>query len=166
MDEIDKRIVRDCIDVGFDIANIRTRKIDDKSDSGDKYKKTISYMEEAIRIRQDLILMLHSKSISVVRVVDYITKHLGYNETTILLSASSIAREYNDDRSNIHKAIKELVTLDIIRKISDYIPNSSLPKYTYSVNFNYICNGSIHEIKKELLKQRKKLNLNGDGSKS
>lgn len=155
MEDIDKRIIKDCIDVGYDISNIKTTKVNDKDDNSVQYKKTISYMNELNRVRRGLILLIHGKSVQVARVIDYIERNLGYNETNIILSPSAIAREYNDDRSNIGKAIKELVNMDIIRKIDKYVPNSILPKNTYAVNFNYIYNGNIHEIKKEILKQRK-----------
>ena len=155
MEDIDKRIINDCIDVGYDLRNIRTTKVEDKDDNSVHYKKTISYMNELNKVRRGLILLIHGKSVQVARVIDYIERNLGYNETNIILSPSVIAREYNDDRSNIGKAIKELVDMNIIRKIDKYVPNSILPKNTYAVNFNYIHNGNIHEIKKEILKQRK-----------
>lgn len=155
MEDIDKRIIKDCIDVGFDISEIKSKQIDDKDDDSKRYKKTISYMTEVSKIRHGLILLIHKKSIQVARVIDYIERNLGYNETNIVLSPSKIARVYNDDRSNIGKAIKELESMDIIRKIDDYIPNNILPKNTYAVNFNYIHNGNIHEIKKNIENQRK-----------
>lgn len=157
MEDIDKRIIKDCIDVGFDIDDIRTKPINDKDDNAVSYKKTISYMNELNKIRKGLILLIHGKSVQVARVIDYIERNLGYNETNIILSPSKIAKFYNDDRSNIGKAIKELTEMGIIRKISDCIPNNILPKNTYAVNFNYICNGNLHEIKKEILKQRNKV---------
>lgn len=155
MEDIDKRIIKDCIDVGYDIDEIKSKQIKDIDDNSVQYKKTISYMNELNKVRRGLILLIHGKSVQVARVVDYIERNLGYNETNIILSPSTIAREYNDDRSNIGKAIKELVKMNIIRKVDDYIPNNVLPKNTYAVNFNYIHNGNIHEIKKEILKQRK-----------
>lgn len=157
MEDIDKRIIKDCIDVGFDIDDIRTKPINDKDDNAVSYKKTISYMNELNKVRKGLILLIHGKSVQVARVIDYIERNLGYNETNIILSPSKIAKFYNDDRSNISKAIKELTEMGIIRKISDCIPNNVLPKNTYAVNFNYICNGNLHEIKKEILKQRNKV---------
>lgn len=158
--KIDKRIIKDCIDVGFDIDDIKTIQIEDKDDNSIPYKKTISYMNEQNRVRKGLILLIHGKSVQVARVIDYIERNLGYNDTNIILSPSTIAREYNDDRSNIGKAIKELVNMRIIRKISDYVPNNILPKNTYAVNFNYICNGNINEIKNEIKKQRNNKNNN------
>lgn len=154
MERYDKRIIKECIDVGFDIKHIKSTVITDTDDDNKSYKKTISYMENASRIQHGLILLLHGKSKQVARVVDYIQKNLAYNDTNIVLNPSEIARCYNDDRSNIAKAIKELITMDIIRKISDYIPNNNLPKNTYGVNFNYICNGNIHTIKKLINNQR------------
>lgn len=154
MDDIDKRIIKDCIDVGFDTGEVKTTTVKDKDDNSVQYKKTISYMPELNKVRRGLILLIHDKSKQVARVIDYIERNLRYNETSIILSASTIARFYGDDRSNIRKAIKELEKMDIIRKIDKYIPNNILPKNTYAVNFNYICNGNIHEIKREILKQR------------
>lgn len=166
MEDINKRIIRNCIDVGFNITDIKQSKIKDKDDNNNFYQKTISYMNTLNRTKKGLILLIHKRSIHVARVIDYIENHLGYNDTNIILNAAKIARVYEDDRSNIAKAIKELVELDIIRKISDYIPNSILPKSTYAVNFNYICNGNIHEIRKELLNQRNNIKVENDGSKS
>lgn len=158
MDNINNLIIKDCIDVGFTVENIKSKTIDDKSDSGSKYRKTISYMDNTTRISKNLVLLIHDKSKSVARIVDYIINNLGYNETNIILRPSIIANIYKDDIANISRGIKELTKLDIIRKISDIIPNDILPKNTYAVNFNYICNGNIHEIKQELLKQRNKIN--------
>lgn len=157
MDILDKIIIKDCIDVGFNIKNIKTKSIDDKDDSGHLYKKTINYMDDTLRINKGLERMLWGKGQDVRKVLDYIYNHLGYNEINIILNSNHIANAYEKtDASNIRKAIKTLVSMDIIRKISDYHPNNILPKNTYSVNFNYICNGNIKEIKEEILKQRKK----------
>lgn len=156
MKTINKRLIKDCIDVGFDTSNIKTAKTHDVDDNNVEYHKTISYMSEITKTKKGLILLIHGKSVQVARVIDYIEHNLEYNDTNIILSPTVIAKSYNDDRSNIAKAIKELVNLDIIRKVSYYIPNSILPKNTYAVNFNYICNGNIHEIKKEINNQRNK----------
>lgn len=159
MKDVDRRIIKDCIDVGFDLSGNEDTTIDDKSDKGQYYRKSISYMPDTIKIKKGIILKLREKSIQVSRVFDYITNHLRYNDNNIILNASTIAREYNDDRSNIHKAIKELVNMDIIRKVSDYIPNNTLPKNTYEINFNYICNGNIKYIKELITNQRKHGNI-------
>lgn len=159
MKDIDKRIIKDCIDVGFDISGIKDTTIKDKSDKGDIYHKSISYMPDTIKIGIGIILKLREKSIQVSRVFDYITRHLKYNSTNIILSASTIAREYDDDRSNIHKAIKELENMDVIRKVSKFVPNNTLPKNTYEVNFNYICNGDCKFIKQLIINQRKHGNI-------
>ena len=161
MEILDRVIIKDCIDVGFDIGSIKSRPILDIDDIGNIYHKTINYMDDTLKINKYLERMLWDKGQDVRKILDYIYTHLGYNEINIILNCNYIASLYEKTyATNLRKAIKTLCSLNVIRKISDYHPNSILPKNTYSVNFNYICNGNIKEIKSEIEKQRKKQIIN------
>lgn len=126
----------------------------DKSDDNKCYNKTIRYMNNHILLGIDLIKILSVENRYVGFVVSYISDNIKYGTNHIELNSTTIANCYRSDRSNIYKAIKRLVELNVIRKLNDYIPNKMLPKNTYIVNHNYLYKGNMNKLHKELLEQR------------
>lgn len=158
-DKLLREAARDSIDYGYSL-NIRGLRIKDEADNGDKYNKTIYYMEEKILIDNKLITILSEESKFVGIVVRYIVDNIPYNVNHISLSGADIARTYKVDKGNICKAIKRLVELDVIGRYHDKYDNPYLPKNTYIINHNYLYRGNIRKLRKDILEQRTNIQNN------
>lgn len=154
MDEVINKLAKNSIDYDYPLK-LKGLRIKDESDEGKVYDKTIYYMEDKILIDNSLITILSEESKFVGIVVRYIVDNIPYNVNHISLSAATIAKEYSSDKSNISKAIKRLVELDVIGRLYDKIPNTILPKNTYIINHNYLYRGSIRKLRKDILEQRR-----------
>lgn len=115
-------------------------------------------MEDKVLIDNSLVTILSEESKYVGIVVRYIVDNIPYNVNHLSLNASVIAKKYEIDKSNISKAIKRLVELNVIGRLCDKIPNDMLPKNTYVINHNYLYRGSIGKLRKDILEQRNKEN--------
>lgn len=151
------RLSKDSIDYDYPLS-VKGLKIKDEDDSGTKYNKTIYYMEDKVLIDNSLITILSEESKYVGMVVRYIADNIHYNVNHLSLNATIIAKQNDTDKSNISKAIKRLVELDVIGKLYDKIPNNMLPKNTYVINHNYFYRGSIRKLRKDILEQRNNMN--------
>ena len=160
-DKILNKVAKDSIDYGYNL-NIRGLKIKDEADNGDKYSKTIYYMEDKILIDNTLVTILSEESKYVGIVVRYIVDNIPYNVNHITLSSVDIAKIYNVDKGNISRAIKRLNELNVIGRLYDKIPNPYLPKNTYVIKHNYLYRGSIRKLRKDILEQRQKENESKD----
>ena len=160
-DKILNKVAKDSIDYGYNL-NIRGLKIKDEADNGDKYSKTIYYMEDKILIDNTLVTILSEESKYVGIVVRYIVDNIPYNVNHITLSSVDIAKIYNVDKGNISRAINRLNELYVIGRLYDKIPNPYLPKNTYVINHNYLYRGSIRKLRKDILEQRQKENESKD----
>ena len=160
-DKILNKVAKDSIDYGYNL-NIRGLKIKDEDDNGDKYSKTIYYMEDKILIDNTLVTILSEESKYVGIVVRYIVDNIPYNVNHITLSSVDISKIYNVDKGNISRAIKRLNELNVIGRLYDKIPNPYLPKNTYVINHNYLYRGSIRKLRKDILEQRQKENESKD----
>lgn len=151
------RLSKDSIDYGYSLT-IKGLKIKDEADNGNKYDKTIYYMEDKLLIDNSLVTILSEESKYVGQVIRYIADNIAYGINHITLNSTEIAKLNNTDKSNISKAIKRLVSLNVIGKLCDKIPNNMLPKNTYIINHNYLYRGSIKRLRKDILEQRNNLN--------
>lgn len=142
-----KQLSKDNIDYDYPLF-IKGLKIKDEDDSGAKYNKTIYYMEDKILIDNKLITILSEESKSVGIVVRYIADNIPYNVNHLSLNAAIIAKENNADKSNISKAIRRLVELDVIGRLYDKIPNDMLPRNTYIINHNYFIEVVLENLEK------------------
>lgn len=156
-DKVINKLAKDSIDYDYPLS-IKGLKIKDEDDSGTKYNKTIYYIEDKVLIDNSLVTILSEESKYVGIVVRYIVDNIPYNVNHLSLNASIISKKYEIDKSNISKAIKRLVELDVIGRLCDKIPNNMLPKNTYVINHNYLYRGSIRKLRKDILEQRNKEN--------
>lgn len=156
-DKVINKLAKDSIDYDYPLS-VKGLKIKDEDDSGTKYNKTIYYMEDKVLIYNSLVTILSEESKYVGIVVRYIVDNIPYNVNHLSLNASVIAKKYEIDKSNISKAIKRLVELNVIGRLCDKIPNDMLPKNTYVINHNYLYRGSIGKLRKDILEQRNKEN--------
>jgi hypothetical protein len=157
IDKVINKLAKDSIDYNYSLS-VKGIKIKDEDDSGNKYNKTIYYMEDKVLIDNSLVTILSEESKYVGIVIRYIVDNIPYNVNHLSLSSSNIAKLYNTDKANISKAIKRLVELDVIGRLYDKIPNNILPKNTYVINHNYLYRGSIRKLRKDILEQRQKEN--------
>jgi hypothetical protein len=157
MDKLYRNYAKDICDVGFDISTIETDNNHlDKSNDNKLYSKAISYNRDMIKLRKGIVLQMRQHSLAASQVFDYIEEHLKYGCNSIILSPTVIAKEYNNDKGNISKGIKELIELDVIRRTKDYIDvPDGVSKNQFTVNHNYIYNGDLHKLKKDIEQQRK-----------
>lgn len=156
-DKVINKLAKDSIDYNYPLS-VKGLRIKDEDDSGNKYNKTIYYMEDKVLIDNSLVTILSEESKYVGIVVRYIVDNIPYNVNHLSLNASIIAKQYNCDKSHISKAIKRLVKLDVIGRLCDKIPNNILPKNTYIINHNYLYRGSIRKLRKDILEQRQREN--------
>ena len=157
MDKLYRNYAKDICDVGFDINTIDTDNNHiSKDNSNNPYITAISYNKEMIKLRKGIVLEMRKHSLAAAQVFSYIEEHLKYVCNSIILSPTIIAKEYNNDKGNISKGIKELIEMNVIRRTKDYIdvPNG-VSKNQFTVNHNYIYNGNLHKLKKDIEQQRK-----------
>lgn len=157
MDKLYRNYAKDICDVGFDINTIETDDNHfDKGADNKYYLKPISYNKKMIKLRKGIVLEMRKHSLAASQVFDYIETHMKYGCNSIILSPTVIAREYDNDKGNISKGIKELVEMDVIRRTKDYIDvPDGVSKNQFTVNHNYIYNGDLHKLKLEIKEQRK-----------
>lgn len=109
-----------------------------------------------IKLRKGIVLEMRKHSLAAAQVFNYIEEHLKYDCNSIILSPTIIAKEYNNDKGNISKGIKELTEMNVIRRTKDYIDvPDGVSKNQFTVNHNYIYNGNLHKLKKDIEQQRK-----------
>lgn len=126
--------------------NICRKIIEDSSIDGKKYRKQIAYMNNSVRIGNKLYDVLINESKSVIKIITYIMNNLGYNENIIELSPIKLSTRIKLSTSNISTAINRCIKLNIIKRLSDIEGFENASKKFYTVNHNYIFNGSIQEL--------------------
>ena len=136
----------------YSIASIRGIKITDEDDDGNKYKKTIRYMENKVLIDFSLTSIIHSERNYVVKVLDYIIRNLVWGTNVIILKGVDIAKETNLDVTDVSKGIsrlKELNVIERVRDIPEYKNDDSINKKLYTVNHNLVFKGNIKNLKRD-----------------
>jgi DNA-binding transcriptional regulator GbsR (MarR family) len=102
-------------------------------------------------IDDSLILKLHSERRYVVLLVNYITNHLVWGHNYISLIPKDIIASTGIDKSDISKAIKRLVELEIIKQASSVKEEyKDIDKHVYIINHNYIFKGNIKNLIKDI----------------
>lgn len=127
-------------------------RIIDEDDNGFQYRKTVKYMENTVTTSFQLADLLIEANKSTRTVVNYIIKHLAYNQTVIQLKNKTICDETGLYPADVVKAIKYLKENDVIRKmreIEGYENDNMFSQHDYFVNPNFIFHGSINTLVKQ-----------------
>ena len=108
-----------------------------------------------IRVNKTLSTILFKESACVNKIVQYIQLNLKYNTDNIIIKPNELCDLFNEDKSNISKAIKRLKELNIITRAVDIdqFKTGVTNKYLYFVNSNYIFNGNAEELEKDWYEQ-------------
>lgn len=141
------KISRDkSIPCGLEIKYVR---IIDEDDNGRQYRKTVKYMEQTVTTSYKLSELLINSTKPIRTIVDYIIKHLSYNQTVLELKNNVIAEETKLNPADVTKAIKYLKEQNVIRKmreIQGYEQDNMFSQQSYFVNPEYIYHGSINNL--------------------
>ncbi len=122
---------------------------------GVEYIDTYKYINNMIRVNKTLSTILFKESACVNKIVQYIQLNLKYNTDNIIIKPNELCTLFNEDKSNISKAIKRLKELNIITRAIDIdqFKTDVTNKYLYFVNSNYIFNGNAEELEKDWYEQ-------------
>lgn len=122
---------------------------------GVEYIDTYKYINNMIRVNKNLSTILFKESACVNKIVQYIQLNLKYNTDNIIIKPNELCALFNEDKSNISKAIKRLKELNIITRAVDIdqFKTGVTNKYLYFVNSNYIFNGNAEELEKDWYEQ-------------
>lgn len=143
-------IDKDYLD-GHYLCSFGKRTIIDRDIEDNTYRKEIRFMTDKSIIDDSLILKLHSERRYVVLLVNYITNHLVWGHNYISLIPKDIIASTGIDKSDISKAIKRLVELEIIKQASSVKEEyKDIDKHIYIINHNYIFKGNIKNLIKDI----------------
>ena len=139
-------IDKDYLD-GHYLCSFGKRTIIDRDIEDNAYRKEIRFMTDKSIIDDSLILKLHGERRYVVLLVDYITNHLVWGHNYISLIPKDIISSTGIDKSDVSKAIKRLVELEIIKQASSVKEEYKyIDKHVYIINHNYIFKGNIKNL--------------------
>lgn len=135
---------------------IGKRTIEDESDDGQKYNKTIWFMKDKALFDFSMIKIIHNERMYVVEVLEYICNHLEWGTNAIILDNSQISTDRNLNKPDVSRGISRLVELNIIVKaktLDRYKKDNSINNKLYIVNHNKLFKGNTKNMKKDFDKQ-------------
>ena len=128
------------------------RTVIDEDIDGNQYRKEIRYMKNVSLTNNDLLPLIINEKKYVAYLVEYITKHLPWGQNVIMLKANDIANNTPIHKTDVYKAIKRLIDLQIIHQMNkEKEEYKDYDKHLYIVNHNYIFKGNTKNLRNELL---------------
>ena len=109
----------------------------------------IYVMPDTLRVTKQIFSLLAKLSPTALRILDYISNKVNYNDLTIVLNATILAEKFDVKRETVSRGISELVDAEFLTKTIDDIEDEdkklcSPKRYTFNANYLYF--GSIEEL--------------------
>lgn len=114
--------------------------------NGTKYYKSYHFMEDSIRVTQDVWKLAAALSPAALKIMDYITKFITdhrHNVLNIELKYSDVADKVKLSKSGFSEALKELVEHKIIKPLADSGQQIEVKRNVYKINTNVLFYGDV-----------------------